>query len=351
VYQTKLLFIDFQTDCSAICASISAKFSLTTMVSIISQVETGHEDMVHDAQMDYYGTKLATCSSDKSVRIYTVSGENHSLIATLDGHDGPVWQIAWAHPSFGTMLASCSYDRKVFVWRESSGGQQWEKVYEYSGHDSSVNSISWAPKEFGLMLVAGSSDGSVSVITGSGDNQWESKKIANAHSIGCNAVSWCPAIAPAAISSQIFNDGQAPAVKHGMPAKRFVTGGCDNLVKIWKYNDDEDKWVEEKKLEAHSDWVRDVAWAPSVGLPVSYIASCSQDRRVIIWSSATENGQQSAWKPRVLNTFDDVIWHVSWSVMGNILAVSGGDNKVSLWKESLNGEWTCISDLQQNKSS
>ena len=33
---------------------------------------------------------------------------------------------------------------------------------------------------------------------------------------------------------------------------------------------------------------------------------------------------------RVLHTFEDVVWHVSWSVSGNILAVSGGDNKVGM---------------------
>ncbi|KAF3851436.1 hypothetical protein F7725_013208 [Dissostichus mawsoni] len=27
-------------------------------------------------------------------------------------------------------------------------------------------------------------------------------------------------------------------------------------------------------------------------------------------------------------SFNDVVWHVSWSITGNILAVSGGDNKV-----------------------
>ena len=37
-----------------------------------------------------------------------------------------------------------------------------------------------------------------------------------------------------------------------------------------------DEWVLEEKLEGHSDWVRDVAWCPSVGLPISRIASCSQ---------------------------------------------------------------------------
>ncbi len=29
-------------------------------------VDTQHDDMIHDAQMDYYGTKLATSSSGKS---------------------------------------------------------------------------------------------------------------------------------------------------------------------------------------------------------------------------------------------------------------------------------------------
>ena len=36
------------------------------MVTVQSTVDTGHEDMIHDAQMDFYGTRLATCSSDRS---------------------------------------------------------------------------------------------------------------------------------------------------------------------------------------------------------------------------------------------------------------------------------------------
>jgi hypothetical protein len=32
-------------------------------------VDTQHEDMVHDAQMDYYGAKLATCSSGTCDRV------------------------------------------------------------------------------------------------------------------------------------------------------------------------------------------------------------------------------------------------------------------------------------------
>ena len=72
--------------------------------------------MQHDSQFDYYGSKLATASSDRTVRVFSVTaGQQPQPLATLHGHEGPVWQVAWAHPKWGTVLASCSYDRKVIV--------------------------------------------------------------------------------------------------------------------------------------------------------------------------------------------------------------------------------------------
>jgi len=35
--------------------------------------------------MDYYGTKLATCSSDRSVKIFDVRGDQQALVADLKG--------------------------------------------------------------------------------------------------------------------------------------------------------------------------------------------------------------------------------------------------------------------------
>jgi protein transport protein SEC13 len=32
-----------------------------------------------------------------------------------------------------------------------------------------------------------------------------------------------------------------------------------------------------------------------------------------------------------------------------MLAVSGGDNKVSLWKETLDDRWVCISDVSKGQ--
>jgi protein transport protein SEC13 len=51
-------------------------------------------------------------------------------------HEGPVWQVSWSHPMFGNYLASCSYDKKVIVWKEMNNNK-WSPFYEYSGHESS----------------------------------------------------------------------------------------------------------------------------------------------------------------------------------------------------------------------
>jgi len=259
------------------------------MTSVESLVDTGHDDMIHDAQMDYYGVRLATCSSDRTVRVFDLKeGGVQTLAAELRGHEGPVWQVAWANPKFGAVLASCSYDRKVVLWREDTPGC-WNKLYEHLSHESSVNSVAFAPHEYGLMLAAGSSDGSISVLAYNDAAQaWQTEKIANAHTIGCNAVSWAPYAASAGI-------------------RRFASGGCDSLVKIWRMQDDNSGWMEETRLEGHSDWVRDVAWAPAVGSNRAIVASCSQDKRVLVWTNAA-SGAGASWTPKTLNTFDDVIW-------------------------------------------
>lgn len=47
-----------------------------------------------------------------------------------------MWQVQWAHPKFGALLASCSYDQKVLVHKEVAAGS-WEQVLAYTKHESS----------------------------------------------------------------------------------------------------------------------------------------------------------------------------------------------------------------------
>jgi len=308
-----------------------------------ASLETQHEDMIHDAQLDYYGKRLATCSSDRSVKVFQVEGEGnaaqHRLIVDLKGHDGPVWQVCWAHPKFGSMLASCSYDHKVIIWKE--GQQGWQEVHKTEdSHTSSVNSIAWAPHDFGLALVSGSSDGSISVLQYVESSGWQSTKKEHAHNIGCNTVSWAPYLpAGAAV-------GAAPPQQ---ACARIASGGCDNKVRIWQLGPNPGAIEAKGELpDEHTDWVRDVAWAPSMGLSNNILATGSQDHSVIIWheSQSPDGAYQYTKKAQV--TLPAVVWRCSWSVTGSILAVSCGDNKVYLLKESSDSStWEIVSAVDQ----
>lgn len=46
-------------------------------------------EVQHDAVLDYYGRRLATCSSDKTIKIFEVEGEKHTLVETLRGYVNP----------------------------------------------------------------------------------------------------------------------------------------------------------------------------------------------------------------------------------------------------------------------
>lgn len=305
-------------------------------------VESGHQDVVHDVQLDYYGKRMATCSSDRSIKVFPLntagadpagiaSGAAGQAASTLLGHDGPVWQVAWAHPKFGSIIASCSYDRKVIVWKEGAENE-WTQAQVFQEHEASVNSVSWAPHEFGLVLAAGSSDGTISVFTHKTDGSWEKTKIEQAHPVGVTSVSWAPSSAPGSLVGE-SNPGLV---------QKLASGGCDNTAKVWKCHDGNWRLDCFPPLSKHSDWVRDVAWAPNLGLPKSTIASASQDGTVVIWTQGKEGDQ---WEGRVLCDFQSPVWRVSWSLTGNILAVADATNKVSLWKEAVDGEWSQVTTV------
>jgi len=282
------------------------------------------------------------------VKIYALEGPadgpTHRLTDTLKGHSGAVWCVSWAHPKFGALLASSSYDGRIIVWRESAASSSaggapaaggWTKAHDYAGHTASVNIVAWAPPEAGCVLAAASSDGAVSLLE-LRDNEWRAAQLP-AHALGANAVAWAPAAPPAAVAGAA--DGAAPVAR-----RRFVSGGSDCAVKIWDYAAETGSYACVNTLVGHTDWVRDVAWAPTL-LATSYIASASQDKTVRVWSIRGDD-VAAQWECAVLD-FDAVAWRVSWSLSGNVLAVSTGDNRVTLWKERLKGGWECFKTIEE----
>jgi len=297
-------------------------------------IDTRHDDHIHDVAWDYYARRLATASSDRTIKVWAVDGETHALQATIEGHEGPVWEVAWAHPKHGAVLASCSYDGTVRVHREDAPGR-WLPAHAWApegAEAASINSIAWAPEGVGsLMLACGGADGHATVLAhDAATGEWGAVRFL-ASPLGCNAVSWCP--------TECAGSSHAD----GSVALRLATGCADALVKVWRAAppsaDGAVAWEAEPMAQGgrlHKGWVRDVAFAPFYGAPQPCLASCSEDKSVYVWTRGDLDGPWVATRVRI---FDAPCWRVSWSVTGNILAVSSGDDDVSLWKESLTGDW------------
>ena len=83
-------------------------------------LKTEHKDLIHDVAYDFYGTRMATSSSDQTVRIWEIDHATGSWVCTASwkAHSGSVWKVTWANPEFGQVLATCSFDRTAAVWEE-----------------------------------------------------------------------------------------------------------------------------------------------------------------------------------------------------------------------------------------
>ena len=135
---------------------------------VFKSFATEHEDFLHDLAYDFYGKRLATCSSDQKIKLFDQDGKGEwQLVAEIKAHSGSVNKVAWAHPEFGQVLASCSADRVVNIYQEIVDSEQHQKTWSNVCHlvDSrdNVADIKFAPRHLGLKLATCSTDGVVRV--------------------------------------------------------------------------------------------------------------------------------------------------------------------------------------------
>ncbi|TMW60651.1 hypothetical protein Poli38472_000693 [Pythium oligandrum] len=328
----------------------------------VASIDTEHNDMIYDIQLDYYGKRLATCSGDRTFRVYDVSNATSApeaqptkakskndgteenpgyvlqhIVQLPEDSVAPVHRIAWAHPKYGSVVAMACQDGRVYVYREEllpNGSQtHWQQKYVHTFHQQSVLSIAWAPYEYGLCLASASADGQVSFLTRMKEGWITTSYFLNSmDGAACSSVSWAP-----------YNSLGSQGAQG--PIQRVVTGSINTAVTIWEFSSESNQWViVGQPLYGHNDWVRDVAWAPNVGVPANIIASGSDDHTVRVWSQDELGGE---WKAHTVHTFKSPVYRISWSLTGTVLSVASGDDEITFWKQRSATEWVQISSMNE----
>ena len=133
----------------------------------------GHDDRAWHISWNPTRPILASCSADKTVRLYTyapsqtepdssasVKFDHNTTIPT--GHTKTVRAIAWS-PS-GKTLATASFDANIGIWEQEESEEdgekgEWECMSLLEGHETECKSIAYSST--GTLLASCSRDKTV----------------------------------------------------------------------------------------------------------------------------------------------------------------------------------------------
>ncbi|CAG8251256.1 unnamed protein product [Penicillium salamii] len=301
---------------------------------------------------------LATCSSDKTVRIYSLT--NFTLLSTITGgHKRSVRTAAWKpHIDGESVLATGSFDATVGIWRRwdnygaetdaasEADDEEWRFAVLLDGHDSEVKSVSWSAS--GMLLATCSRDKSIWIWEDldDGDNNFETVAVMQEHGGDVKCVSWHPS------------------------EECLASGSYDDSIRIWR--EDVDDWGQVACLKGHEGTVWFVEWEREVeGEAGPRLLSCSDDRSVRVWKRVVRGGDEagplssaSTGIPSIIRPVgSDEVWEqegllpkahelavyaVAWSKISGLVASTGADGRIALYEERVvdeasgQKEWTLL---------
>ncbi|XP_032358135.1 WD repeat, SAM and U-box domain-containing protein 1 isoform X2 [Etheostoma spectabile] len=265
------------------------------MTSLICTLQD-HRDDVN--WCSFSGKLFATCSGDKTLRIYNSCDFSELPFSPLSGHGYGVHCCCFS--TCGQFLVSCSTDATTMVWSTVTG--EIEAVLEHPGR-SPVRICALSPDS--AHLVSGASDGTLAL--------WDfpSKKL---HRTGA------------------VSDTTMVACSFSPCSQVFMSGSNYGDLRLWDL--DMNQLLAEKN--AHDLGVTCCTFAPNIlsgGQVVQFrLASCGQDSHLKIW--AINKFSSGGYKMQLLHTLTGQsapVLSCAYSSDGQLLVSGSVDKTVALY--------------------
>jgi WD40 repeat protein len=163
----------------------------------------GHKKVVMALAWSADGKRVASASGDHTVKIWDVSGDDAKEVATLTGHTGGVYTVAF-DPTNKPIIASGSWDHTIRLWDTETG----KEVRKLEGHHDDIWSVTFSAD--GKILASGSEDRTAKL--------------------------WDPATG-AELRTVKGQMGTIYAVSFSPDGSTLATAGRDGKVKLWDIRD------------------------------------------------------------------------------------------------------------------
>ncbi|KAK4888932.1 hypothetical protein LTR27_012212 [Elasticomyces elasticus] len=358
----------------------------------------GHLDLVLVADVNLYGTRMATASSDHRVKVWDRSEKTGQwiVIDVWPAHDAEVTDVKWTSPYVGEHLGSIGEDGRLRIWHEdvaeaANSGRRFKKVFE----QTTATGVPYMCLDFKSI----GSETHLAVITR--DGYLSVCEPVDHDDLSAWRVMWSDYLCRT--PSRAEETGFRLSWHHEkLPASGAVLAGLDrkslslavavgDVVKVFRTDKDR-KFYTAAILEGAKSLVRDVSWADGSMRGFDLIAAASKDGFVRIYevhtpgvSSLTASSDAKAFEsdgkptrtisartvksgigaglaggargkrdertsvlgaikqePKLvaeLATHGGAPWRVNWSSIGDLLVSTGDDGSVRMWKKAVDGKW------------